>query len=287
MNKRSIYLSFEDLQGPVVLTGCADLSGIIAQVLRGWNITPYKGPHETPPIIRIEKSGKTFVRHSRWLDQPASFDDPVDAVCDFLVDLIKAYLDTATGMMCLHGAAARFDDGLVIFPSTYRAGKSTLSVELARRGVQIFSDDVLPIENNRNFGVAPGILPRLRLPLHENAEAGFLSYIKVRDSIASERFRYVDLHPHEIAPLGTTAPISGIVLLERDDAYAPELLHAKESDIVKSIILRNFSRNVTAANVLDRLIEVSWQATTHVLKYATVNQAADLLCDRFGKKMSA
>ena len=177
MDNRSIYLSFADLQHPIVLTGCAELSGIIGQLLRGWEITPYEGLHDIEPIIRIEKTGSSYTRHSRWLDQPASFDDPVDAVCDFLVDLTKAYLDTATGMMCLHGAAAHFSDGLVLFPSTYRAGKSTLCVELARRGVRIFSDDVLPIENNRNFGVAPGILPRLRLPLHEDAGNGFLDFI--------------------------------------------------------------------------------------------------------------
>lgn len=287
MNKRSIYLSFADLQGPVVLTGCAELTGIIAQVLRGWDISPYEGPHDTEPVIRIEKSGTSFIRHSRWLDEPISFDDPVDAVCDFLVDLTKAYLDTATGMMCLHGAAAHFNSGLMIFPSTYHAGKSTLCVELARRGVRIFSDDVLPIENNRNFGVAPGILPRLRRPLPENAGTGLQGYMKSRASAASDRFQYVDLHAHELAPLGETAPISGIVLLERDDANSPELLPARESDIVKNIILRNFSKNVAAADVLDRLIEISWQADTHILKYATVEQAAELLCQRFGAKMSA
>jgi len=287
MNKRSIYLSFADLRGPVVLTGCANLSGIIGQLLRGWNITPYEGPHDVEPVICIEKIGTSFVRSSRWLDQPIGFEDPVDAVCDFFVDLVKAYLDTATGMMCLHGAAARFNDGLVIFPSTYRSGKSTLSVELARRGVPIFSDDVLPIENNRNFGVAPGILPRLRRPLPDQAGSGFLNFAKSRLSATSERYQYIDLHNYELASLGETAPISGIVLLERDDAYAPELLHAKESDIVKNIILRNFSKNVAAADVLDRLIEVSWQADTHILKYATVEQAADLLCERFGTRMSA
>ncbi len=287
MNKRSIHLSFADLRGPVVLTGCSDLSGIIAMLLRGWDISPYEGPHDAEPVIRIEKTGGKFIRHSRWLDQPVGFDDPVDAVCDFLVDLTKAYLDTATGMMCLHGAAARFNDGLVIFPSTYGSGKSTLSVELARRGIRIFSDDVLPIENNRNFGVAPGILPRLRRPLPDDAGIGFREYIKSRAGIASRRFQYVGLHAHEMAPLGETAAISAIVLLERDPAHTPELLPARESDIVKSIILRNFSKNVTAANVLDRLIEVSWQADTHTLKYATVEQAADVLCRRFGARMSA
>jgi len=287
MNKRSIYLSFADLRGPVVLTGCADLSGIIGQLLRGWNIAPYEGPHDVEPVICIEKIGTQFVRSSRWLDQPVGFEDPVDAVCDFFVDLIKAYLDTATGMMCLHGAAARFNDGLVIFPSTYRSGKSTLSVELARRGVHIFSDDVLPIENNRNFGVAPGILPRLRRPIPDQTGSAFLNFAKSRLSAANERYQYIDLHNHEIAPLGETAPISGIVLLERDDTFAPELRHAKESDIVKNIILRNFSKNVAAADVLDRLIEISWQADTHILRYATVEQAADLLCERFGVRMSA
>ncbi len=287
MDKRSIYLAFTDLQGPVLLTGCANLSGLIGQVLRGWDISPYEGPHDVEPVIRIEKSGNTYVRHSRWLDQPISFDDPLDAVCDFLVDLTKAYLETATGMMCLHGAAAHFNDGLVIFPSTYRSGKSTLAVELARRGVRIFADDVLPIENNRNFGVAPGILPRLRLPFPENTGNGFQGFIKSRAGAASRRYQYVDLHDHEIAPLGETAPISGIVLLERHDAHSPELLPARESDIVKSIILRNFSKNVAAADVLDRLIEVSWHADTHILKYATFEQAAGLLCERFGARMSA
>ena len=287
MNKRSVYLSFANLRAPVVLTGCASLSGVIGPILQGWDISPYEGPHDVEPIIRIEKSGSSFVRYSRWLKEPVGFKDPVDAVCDFLVDLTKAYLDTASGMMCLHAADAQFNDGLVIFPSTYRSGKSTLSVELARRGVRIFSDDVLPIRNEGNLGIAPGILPRLRLPVPKDVGAGFTHFVDSRMGANSDRYQYVDLHAHELAPLGTPAPISGIVLLDRDDTHTPELLAAKESDIVKSIILRNFSLNVTATDVLDRLIAVSQQSDIHILKYANVGQAADLLCQRFGARMSA
>ncbi len=287
MKKRSKYLSFANLNGPVVLTGCADLRPVIEQVLRGWNVSPYEGPHQAEPLITIEKSGNFYIRRSRWLSQPAGFEDPLDAVCDFLVDLSKAYLESNANMMCLHGAAAHFDHGLVVFPSTYRAGKSILSVELARRGIRLFSDDVLPIEHDRNFALAPGILPRLRLPLPTDMGGGFKSFVKSRPGAASDRFQYVGLHHHELAALGEAAPISGIVLLDRDDAHGPELLPARASDVLKNIILRNFSRTIAATEVLDRLITISGQADIGLLKYATVGQAADLLCERFGARKSA
>ena len=70
--------------------------------------------------------------------------DRVDAACSFIVDLIRAYIAAAPSLLCLHGAAAEFAGRLVVFPTPYRSGKSTLTAYLAAAGVRVYADDILP-----------------------------------------------------------------------------------------------------------------------------------------------
>jgi hypothetical protein len=170
----------------------------------------------------------------------------------------------------------------VVFPNTYRSGKSVLSLKLASCGGQLFTDDVLPITSQENFGIALGILPRLRLPLSEALGASFRNFAFAHAGPKNDRYLYVKLGKHEQAVLGTTAAIRGITILERDSASKPALTKVKKDTVVKAVILRNFARQNPALEILDRLYSIAKKADCYMLRYASLDQAVELLDDAFG-----
>ncbi len=279
-----MLLSFTGLIRPVALIGCDELAEVIASVLRGWEMREMAQAETAEPAITIRRIDGRYSRTSRWLSEPASFSHPLNATCDFLVDLMRAYVADNERLLCLHCAAARFDDGLVIFPSTYKAGKSTLAAYLAAAGTRLFTDDVLPIDSVTGHGMAPGFLPRLRLPLPDDAGAEFRAFIDSKAGPGSDRFLYLDLAADGLAPLGETAPIRGAVLLMREADAPVELSPAGADDILQSAIRRNFAHNLSGLETLDRLHAVIDGAECHTLRYGHAEDAVARLEDAFGRR---
>ena len=278
-----MLLAFEGVSRPVSLIDCDESSRDIAAVLRGWKIQETPDSPETP-VIAIQKTESGYSRTSPWLSKPAIFPDKVDTVCDFLVDLVKAYLKDNPSLLCLHCAAVAFGQGLVVFPSYYRAGKSTLSIFLAAAGLRLFTDDVLMIEDADNRGVAPGVLPRLRLPLPEEAGGAFYRFVRDRTGLNNKRYLYVTLSEDEMAAFGTWAPVRGIVLLQREPGAKPELAPARTSEILKRAVLQNFARGVPTLDTLDRIHSIVAGTKCFTLRYAAGEQAATLLQEEFGRE---
>ncbi len=255
---------------------------VMAETLRDWRIEEVRLPEGITPQIRLSSSRKGYKRDSEWLEKPIVFRDPVDAVCDLIVDLVHAYVADHPDLLCLHCAAVEFRGGLVIFPSTYRAGKSILSVKLASCGGKLYADDVLPIRKSDHTGMALGILPRLRLPLPQSADRHFREYIDRRRGPGSARYQYVKLKRSEHAPLEETAPIRGIVVLEWGSGEAPALVETDRGHMLKDVILRNFARQNPALDIVECLYAVVTNAPCYRLRYETLQEAADLLIDAFG-----
>ena len=273
-------VSFQGLRSTVALQGCEGLYPILSDVLRDWPMAPTESSIE--PVITLQKTVDRYVRHSPWLAEPSRFEDPVDAVCDLIVDLIHAYVAEQDNTLCLHGAAVALKTGLMVFPSTYRTGKSLLSVKLAACGARIFSDDVLPMPAGGNSGTALGILPRLRRPLPETADDSLRAFIADHLGPQNNRYRYIRLGTRHLAPRGTGAPVTAITILRRGTGEQPALKTATTSDVVRDMILRNFARENPGIDILDRLHAVVEQAECHTLTYDTLDQAAALLADAFG-----
>jgi len=280
--EKTELFSFTGLRHPVAFINSKSLYRHLFAILRDWEIKKIDSHGEQQPVIAIQKTNGNFQRRSRWLSKPAIFHNPIDTVCDFIVDLIHAYVADNAGMLCLHCAAVKFKQGLVVFPNTYRAGKSILSLKLVSCGGQLFSDDVLPITNQGNFGVALGILPRLRLPLPEALGEAYSYFAFEHAGPKNDRYLYVKLSKRQQAVLGTTAPIRGITILQRDTAAEPALMEVKKSTVVKDIILRNFARQNPALEIIDRLYAIAEKAECYTLRYATLDQAVELLEDAFG-----
>ncbi len=287
-SKFSFYLSrmllaFDGVSRPVELIGAENLVECLSGVLRGWRFPELRCAPAAPPIITVRKTAKGYTVESPWRSPPSRYRDEVDVVCTFIVDLIRAYIADAPSLLCLHGAAAEFAGKLVIFPNPYRAGKSTLTAYLAAAGVRVYTDDMLPIRGRGNRGVAPGIAPRLRLPLPSGASAAFRDYVERRRGLGSRRYLYLDLGADELAPLGTHAPIGGFVLLRRDSKARPELAPARTSDVLKRVILQHFARDRPAVEIFRRLNALVGQAQCFTLRYADGEHAVALLKEAFGR----
>jgi len=275
-------LKFEGIDSPVAFIDCEELHAPVKAIFRDFRVEHVKDNLWEDSHITLRKVKEGYERSSHWLDEPVVHYDPVDSVCDLTVDLIHAFASDHPGFLCLHSAAALFKKGLFLFPSTYRAGKSTLSLHLAYNGVQLFTDDALPVTSNNNEGMATGLYPRLRLPLPETVTENFRKYIKKRIVLRNDRYCYISLDQDEQPPLGTTAPIRGIILLNLDlNSNAPNLISIGKKDAIKEMILRNFARQNKALDIVERIYMIAEDADCYKLTYANPDRAAKLLIKHF------
>lgn len=282
VEERISSLQFEGIDQPVMFLECDELFPLLKSIFRDSSIVPvFRAPEETAQIT-IRKTEEGYERSSLWLEEPVVHGDPVDAVCDLTVDLIHAFVTDHPGYLCLHSAAAFFNRGLFLFPSTYRSGKSTLSLHLAFNGVPLFTDDALPVTSENNDGMATGLYPRLRLPLPESVTDGFRNYIRQRIALRNDRYCYVSLDQNEQLHLGKTAPIEGIVLLDLNlDCEDMVLEQTGRKEVIKEIILRNFARQNKAIDIVERIYAIAEKADCYKLTYANPDLAAKLLMNHF------
>lgn len=274
-------LSFRDIRPPVAVCDDAGFLPVLETVARRWPTGPADaGAGE--PLIRVTRDGDAYVRRSPWASDGRRFHHPVNAVCDLVVDLVHAFLADNPDRLCLHCAAVESRAGLVLLAGTYGQGKSTLAAHLAMEGARLYTDDVLPLEPGTGYGMALGILPRLRLPLPETAAAPFRAFAERHAGPASDRSFYLDLPDDRLAPFGATAPVNGIVVLDRRDDARPAMESIGTSEALKAIVLRNFARQGSALDILDRLHAVVARAERLRLTYTGADAAAHLLIDRFG-----
>lgn len=275
-------IRFNGMRSCAEFNDCKALYPILGAVLRDWPFELVTSRTDPPPVIRVGKTSAGYKRQSSWLAQPVVFNDTVDTVCDFIVDLIHSYIADHENYLCLHGAAVELKPGLMVFPNTYRVGKSLLSLKLVSRGARLFSDDALPVSGQDNSGNALGILPRLRLPLPDSIGQAFRDFIDHRIGPQNARYRYVNLDESKLVKRGTKAPVTAITVLYRGDDLEPSLRPAKKSDVVREMILRNFARQNPAIDILDRIHNIVDQADCFSLTYDTLNQAAELLEEALG-----
>ena len=84
------FLSITGLSRPIAIEGCEEMLPVMAETLRDWRIEEMGFPEGITPQIRLSPSRKGYKRDSEWLEKPIVFHDPVDAVCDLIVDLVQS-----------------------------------------------------------------------------------------------------------------------------------------------------------------------------------------------------
>lgn len=285
MAEKLFLYRFSHLKRFVSMINCEPLLPYLDIVLRDWELKKFDHDPNTDPIIALEKTDKGYQRLSNWLTKPANFKDPVDTVCDFIVDLIHAYVADNKGVLCLHTAAVEFGGNLMIFPSTYRSGKSVMATKLVSLGARLFTDDVLPILPEDNLGMALGILPRLRLPLPESCGRKFDDFLSRRTGPKNDRYLYVQLNDREQERFGQTGPVDVIIILKRNSHSRPVITKTETSTVLRDVILRNFARQNPALEIVDRLHSIVEKADCYTLRYSDLNKGAKLILDYFGYRI--
>ena len=227
--RRSILYEFQGLSRPVALPE-GHVVEVLSAVLHGWRFAPIDKAGTLDPIIRLIADKSRFRLESPWQEGPSRSRDAVGAVCAFIVDLIHATVADTPSLLCLHCAAAEFGGRVVIFPGAYRSGKSTLMAALAAAGVRVHADDVLPIKSPGDRAVAPGIAPRLRLPLGAEASPALRRFVAAHRGPANRRYQYLDLDASRLARHGDVAPIGAFVTLDRRAGAGAVLAPLSESN---------------------------------------------------------
>ena len=292
LSLRRRTVRFGSLRSPVRFVGCDDLLDAVRTILRGWDVVEAEPDDAAPPVIRVRRTTEGYRRVSCWTDRPSRVRAKlrrtlVEALCGFHAEFLDWYVEAHPDTLFVHGAAVAYGRRLVVFPAIAHAGKSTLTVHLAAAGRRVFCDDVLPIDTTTRRGLALGIVPRLRPPLPANVSDAFRRFVAARAGHGYRNRLYVTLRGRELAPLGASAPIGGIVLLDRRPTGRAELAPVDPADALETIILQNFARDVPAGKILDTLEHVVRTARCHRLRYSRTSDAVARLDDAFGRAKSA
>ncbi len=270
----------------MAFNGCDEVMEGLTAIMRGWDVREETDRSPKRAIVRLRRTRRGYRRVSAWVRTPSECREAfrthyTDALFGVYYDLLGWYAQAQTVRPCLHSAAIRFGSGLVVFPNTTKAGKTTLAIQLAMNGYQIFCDDWLPIQHG-SHGVALGILPWLRLPAPAHVRDDFRRFLEFRRGPGNARWMYVDLRTDELAPHGATAPVSRLVLLDRKPRGRPRLTAVTKDTMLSELIEQNYARQLPAIDIFDQMHALTQAADCYSLRYASVAQAAAVLQDAFG-----
>jgi len=275
-----LHLTFEGLERPVSLVDCRHLLDHIPLVFPGWQIdvlSEYTGP----PILTLGYEKSTYILEADWLKKPIRRTDLVDTLCGLVVEVVRSYVRDNLNLLCLHGAAANFAGKLVVFPSKYRAGKSVLSACIAAADIHLFCDDVLPISIVEGHGIAPGLAPRLRIPLPDNLSPKSRKFIQSSTGLEGNQYLYLDLDNDHLAARGSQAPVGAFILLEREEGAPLSLEAVSEAEVLHQVVWQNFARDAEAPRILEQLSWLVSGAQRFRLRYDRAEDAVDLLKKTF------
>jgi hypothetical protein len=264
---------FEGTKSPIDVPDQGEFLAALAGAAVGWPFRKSNGSARAVASVRALRHGYQILSGDEEIVETSA----VGAACGVVVDLVKAYIAENPNRLCLHCGSVAFAGKLVVFPSEYRAGKSTLVARLAAVGHQVFGDDVLPLSDDDRSGIALGLAPRLRVPLPANASHEFKEFAAKHEGPSDKRYRYLRLPADRLAVRGAELPLGAIVLLDRQAEGPASIEAASRSAALRSLIARNFARSDEAGHLLDRLQQVMERLPLFRLRYADLDDAADLL----------
>jgi hypothetical protein len=175
----------------------------------------------------------------------------------------------------------RIGGGLVLLSGHYRAGKSVVTAACAAAGLQVFSDDIIPLDPGGRIARAPGLAIRLRLPLPEGLAPGTQDFIATHRIASSKRYAYIRPPPDRLARRGEAAQVRAVVSLRRAEGAPARLSRLAPGDALSETIRRNFARETPARRILDSFDGLTGEVPCLNLSYGRAEDAATLLRDAF------
>ncbi|WP_209427520.1 PqqD family protein [Pararhodobacter sp. SW119] len=216
---------------------------------------------------------------SPWLDEDLTDLPPASAVCAVIADLAQSFYGARPEALALHCGAFLIGDRLVAMTGHAHAGKSTFMGRLtAEPDLRILCDDVLPLLAD-DTAMGLGIAPRLRLPLPAGASAAFRAHVAHHARLRDDRYAYVPAAT--VAPFGTRAPLSVLVVLDRRAQGEPRLHHLPPAQAVRHLLQQNMAP-VAAEAAIARLLRLAEMLVCVRLVYADLEDAVSLVRAAFG-----
>ncbi len=274
-------------QDLLVPGGAAFLRGLTAVVDWPGSFRPVFSDVADGPLGRSgvleepDRPGRYLVA-SPYLDEPMRNLPLASALCALVADLTQADVDANPGTIGLHCGAFRAGAGLVAVTGAHRAGKSTLIARLTAEPMfEVFCDDVLPL-TPKGEGIALGIAPRLRLPLHDAASDDFRAHVAA--CLGPRDDRYGFLCPPGLAPHGARAPLSTIIVLDRRGAATPAQLEPLDpGEAFGHLIARNLGLFDTADGAIAAFEDLLSRLVCLRLVHSDLEEAVELLRRAFGQ----
>ncbi len=280
---RITHVTYSGLQSPIAFCDAEELEQLIGEIIPSWPTAPSETGDCPAAFASLSPAGVGKWRVALQSDQQRErVWNNVDAICDLISEMAWQQVQAAPDMLCLHAAAVAFGDRLVVFPNARRAGKSTLSIALAKLGLPLFTDDFLPVEiaaeDGRLIGVANGIAPRLRQPVPDTFSDDFKSWVARNPGPENDQYKYLTGLP--LASGQTRLPLGAVVVLDRQEQPTISRLDpAAPAEVVKALITQNFSRDQHAGRILKSVEAVTQALPLFRLVYSCAEEAAACLAD--------
>lgn len=280
----SLALRFAGLSGSVIAQDAREVIDGLQRVLCGWPVTkrPIRHTDRQHAVSQVLRQGATFDISSPWLDEPLTGLPAASAVCGVVADLAQSFYHAQPEALALHCGAFLINGRLVAMTGQAHAGKSTFMARLtAESDLRILCDDVLPLLAD-NSAMGLGIAPRLRLPLPDNSSDAFRAHVARHCPVRDDLYGYVTAPT--VAPFGTRAPLSVLLVLQRAPGADARLHRLPPNEAVRHLFAQNMAPVAPDAvdATMDRVLHLSERLLCVKLVYSDLEPAVALVRAAFG-----
>lgn len=271
-----------DRPSRVALPADPELLHAMAQAMPGWPRGPAAGPVATADVTVLRDGDAWRVVATGWPGGESPAADPLSAANALAGLLVDAQLYRSNRLLGLHAAVAVFGAGAVVTLGHTGAGKSTLVLRLAARGLRALGDDRVLLDTGDVAGadaVALGLAPKARLPL-PSGDADLAAFIERRGALWVGDAVWLD--GKAMAPFGTRAPLAAFVVLDRRaDAGKARLEPLGAGPLAAQLIEQATAPADGAVALVARIARLA-AGGGHRLVYADGVAACDVLAAQFG-----
>jgi hypothetical protein len=273
-------LQYPGLALQVVLDDADPVGDALAKALRGWTPCRVENADPAARLSSVLGAGGTYAARSAYLQETIHGLGVAGAACAVIADLAQDYFVTRPGCLALHCAAFRFNNRLIALTGPARAGKSTLAARMTQEpDMSVFCDDVLPLLAD-GHAVGLGIAPRLRLPLPEGCSNSFKAHVAGHTGPNDHRYAY--LSAPTVAPHGTKAPLSTLLILDRRSDAEACLHEVSDDEALHYLLSQNMADLETADAAVARLTGLLRRIICLRLVYSDLEDAVALIRHAFG-----
>lgn len=254
-----------------------------------------------PPDIVIEAMADDIdayaLRHPALPDGALHVAGAEEAANQLVPLLVAETIERTSGLVSLHAGAARVGGGLIVLPGDSLSGKSTLSLQLAARGARFVGDDRLLVGDGTALGgeggpvgVALGLTPRVRLPIHPAAGTDYIAFVERHMTVEHRdeegRAIIATIDPESIggAPFGEVAQLSAIVVPRRviDDESVLDLRPLPRGQAALALLHQAATPSVDATELVGMMSALAAGVPCWSLAFGSSARAADRLMRPLG-----